>query len=290
MEDIKTVDTQLDDDWNDLDLSDLADDSSDDFSFEDEPAEEQTETVDTPEADEADHSQESVEEAEPTETQPAPVETAEADHSFKLKYMGEEKEYSRDEMVGFAQKGIDYDRIKGKLDEANAAAASNAEAAEFVRALAADSGISVAELIETVTANRIARTEGITVDEAKGRIRLEKREKALADREKALEAKTQAEPAKPTAQDERRAQLAEFFKAYPGVKPTEIPVEVFQTAHKEGISIIAAYARHEVARAQAELAAERQNKKNKERSAGSASTSGKHTPMDAFDAAWYDGT
>lgn len=289
MEDIKNVDTQLDDDWGDLDLSDVADDS-DDFSFEDKPDAEQPETVDTPEEDEADHSQESAEEAEPTEAQPETVETAEADHSFKLKYMGEEKEYSRDEMITFAQKGIDYDRIKGKLDEANRLAASNAEAVEFVKNLAAETGCTVAELIENVNATKLSQKEGITVDEAKNRLRLEKREKAVADRERALEEKAKAEPAKPSAQDERRNQLAEFFKTYPTVKPTDIPVEVFQTAHKEGISLVAAYAKLEVAKAKAEAEAAKQNKKNKERSAGSASSSGKHTPMDAFDAAWYDGT
>ena len=290
MDENKTVGTEIDfDDWDDIDMSDVVSDEDIETAAP-EAAEEQDEPADTAEEVEADHSQETPETAEPTEAQTETAEKEEANHSFTLKYMGEEKEFSREEVVSFAQKGMDYDRVRGKLDEANQLAATNAEAAEFVKALAAESGITPAELMDSVYANMLSKKEGISIDEAKGRLRLQKKEKELADKEKALEQKSKAEPPKPTAQDERRRELSDFFKAYPNVKPTDIPPEVFQAAHKEGIPLVAAYARHETARVRAELEAEKQNSKNKARSAGSASTSGKTTPMDAFDAAWYDGT
>ncbi len=43
-----------------------------------------------------------------------------ADQSFKLKVLGQEIEASRDEVIALAQKGKDYDRIRGKLSELTA--------------------------------------------------------------------------------------------------------------------------------------------------------------------------
>lgn len=39
------------------------------------------------------------------------------EQKYKLKYLGEEKEVSIDEMTALSQKGMDYDRIKGKYNE-----------------------------------------------------------------------------------------------------------------------------------------------------------------------------
>jgi len=49
---------------------------------------------------------------------------------FTLKYMGQEHSVSRDEVTSLAQKGMDYDRIRGRLE-----AASNGDASEEEPAL-----------------------------------------------------------------------------------------------------------------------------------------------------------
>ena len=284
------TETGYEDDWSDIDFSDIASDDTEAVEA----------TADTSEETEADHSPEQTEEAKPEAESTETTENAEADQSFEYKYMGEVKHCNREEAITLIQKGADYDRVKEKLadyeqvktqlEEARTAAQENTQAAEFVKALAADSGMTVSELMETVDASRIAKRDGVSLDEAKTRLRLEKREAAVAAKEKALEekAKPQQETAAPN--EARRKEFADFFKAYPDVKATDIPTEVFKAAAQQGIPLVAAYAKHEIAQAKAALEAEKQNLKNKERSAGSASTSGKAKSMDALDAAWYDGT
>lgn len=247
--------------------------------------EESAEVTDTATETEADPAE--VKEAEePAETEAAPAESEKANHSFTLKYMGEEKEFSREDTIALAQKGMDYDRVKEKLTEANQLAESNAEAAEFVKYMANSMGVEPAEFMLSAKAGSLSKKEGISLEEAKGRLRLEAREKTLAAREKALEEKAKAEKQESDAQAQRRQQLTDFMKAYPTVKAADIPAEVFQKAHKEGIPLVAAYAMHEAAAAKAELETARQNAENAKRSVGSASTSGKHTPKDDFDSIW----
>lgn len=283
MEEINTVSTAAaTDDWDDIDFSDIVDTDAPDT--EEAPAE--TDTAADTEADPA----EVEEAAEPVETEAAPAETEEANHSFTLKYMGEEKEFSREETIALAQKGMDYDRVKDRLTEANQLAESNAEAAEFVKYMANSMGVEPAEFMLSAKAGSLSKKEGISLEEAKGRLRLEAREKTLAAREKALEEKAKAEKQESDAQAQRRQQLTDFMKAYPQVKAADIPAEVFQKAHKEGIPLVAAYAMHEAAAAKAELETARQNAENAKASVGSASTSGKHQTVDEYDAAWYDGT
>ena len=259
---------------------------SDDMDLSDEePAEENIEEPDTAAETEANPAE--VEgAAKPEETASETVETEEANHSFTLKYMGEEKEFTREETVALAQKGMDYDRVKDKLTEANQLAQSNADAAEFVKFMAENMGVQPAEFMMNAKAGALSKKEGISLDEAKGRLRLEAREKELAAREKALEEKARAEKQESDAQAQRRQQLTDFMRAYPNVKAADIPAEVFQKAHKEGIPLVAAYAMHEAAAAKAELETAKQNAENAKRSVGSASTSGKHTPKDDFDSIW----
>ena len=41
------------------------------------------------------------------------------DESFTLRHLGETKSVGRDEVIALAQKGMDYDRIRGKLGDAS---------------------------------------------------------------------------------------------------------------------------------------------------------------------------
>ena len=286
MEETNTVSTAVDtDSWDDIDFSDVFDTE--------EPATEQKEdetaSTDTATEEEANPAETEAVET-PAEAKTETKESEEANHSFVLKYMGEEKEFSREDTIALAQKGMDYDRVKDKLSEANQLAESNAEAAEFVKFMADSMGVDPAEFMLSAKAGSLSKKEGISLEEAKGRLRLEAREKSIAAREKALEEKAKAEKQESDAQAQRLQQLTDFMKAYPTVKAADIPQEVFQKAHKEGIPLVAAYAMHEAAAAKAELETARQNAENAKASVGSASTSGKHQTVDEFDASWYDGT
>lgn len=289
MDENKTVSTEMTDDWDDIDFSDLVDTAEDETE-----AEPQTEAqdgqTDTEEKPAADHSEEASTEAEPTETQTETEEKAEADQSFKLKYMGEEKEFSREETIRLAQKGMDYDRIKGRLDEANQQIASSSEMVEFVTKLAQEMNMGVEEFMLHAQAANLAKKENIGVEEATRRLQLDKREKALAAKEAAQETKAKETQAQDAQREKVRAEIAEFTKVYPDIKVEEIPKAVYQIVSQKQVSLTAAYALHMAAEAKAALEAEKQNAENKAAAVGSASTSGKRTPADEFDDAWYDGT
>lgn len=289
MNEENTVSTEaVADDWDDIDLSDVADTDTD-AGEEETPAAEEAPAADTAESAEADPAQ-AQEAAEPEGTQTEAVETAGADQSFTLKYMGEERSFNREDTIALAQKGMDYDRIRGKLTEQTALAEEGAKAIELVKLLAADTGLDPEAFAESARANSLSKREGISIDEAKGRLRLERREAELSAREKALEDKAKAEPPQPDEKEQRQKDFIAFFKARPDVKAEDIPKEVFQRVRDEKLPLLAAYTMYENTKLRAELETARQMKRNAERSVGSGSTSGKRTPADEFDAAWYDGT
>lgn len=279
MEENNNVSTEMMDEAFDSEFETEVVDDDMDLGEEEEGSEDNNGEADTSEEDPADHSEESEAEAEPDETETKPEEKAEADHSFKLKYMGEEKEFSREETIALAQKGMDYDRIKGKLDE-------SAEINEFVKNLAKDMNLTVADFMMQALAGNLAKKENISLDEAKRKIELDRREKALAAKEAEAEAKQKETNEQNARVEKARAEVAEFAKLYPDVDVRNIPKEVYQNAANKQISLTAAYALHEAAQAKAALEAEKQNAKNKERSVGSSSSSGKHTPADDFDDIW----
>lgn len=282
MEENNNVSTEMMDEAFDSEFETEVVDDDMDLGEEEEVSEDNNGEADTSEEDPADHSEESEAEAEPDETETKPEEKAEADHSFKLKYMGEEKEFSREETIALAQKGMDYDRIKGKLDE-------SAEINEFVKNLAKDMNLTVADFMMQALAGNLAKKENISLDEAKRKIELDRREKALAAKEAEAEAKQKETTEQNARVEKARAEVAEFAKVYPTVDIRSIPKEVYQNAANKQISLTAAYALHEAAEAKAALEAEKQNAENKARAIGSASTSGKRTPADEFDALWYNG-
>lgn len=282
MEETNIVSTPAADDWDSIDLSDVTDN---DFDGMEEDVTEETAEEEKPDAEEetpADHSEEETEEkpeGQPTETE----EKKEADQSFTLKYMGEEKQFSRDETIALAQKGMDYDRVRGKLAEAN-------EMVEFVTTLAKDMNMTAADFMNNALAGNIAKREGISLKEALRRLELDKREKAISAKEAEAAAANKQQEEANQRRDKIRAELNEFAATFPNVKAEDIPAEVYQTIKNKNVSLTTAYALYEAKQAKAALETEKQNAENKARAVGSASTSGKRKSADAFDDAWYDGT
>lgn len=262
------------DDWNDIDLSDVS---------EAEPTADQTEEQQEYETGAEDAGAENTEQA--TEES-----TAEADHSFTLKHLDEVRTVNREEVIALAQKGMDYDRIRGRLDEK--VSLENAEAAqalEFVRSMAERSNCSAEDFMDSITAGLRAKADRSDYDSVLAEVKMERREKALSEREQKLAGAQEAAAQKSEADSKRQQDIQNFVAAFPDVKAETIPQDVWKEVAK-GKSLTEAYAVYEAARLRTELAAEKQNSKNRSRTTGSRSTAGESSEMDDFDKLWYDGT
>lgn len=271
------------DSWDDIDLSDLTDDGE----VTEEEETEQTEEVQEDEGTE-----------EPEADQPTDTEEQKPD-TFTLKVLGEEKSYTREEVVPLAQKGVDYDRVKGQLDEARntlkefekvkSDLAKRNEQVQFMEELAKEQGQTLDELIETTQAQIMSRKTGKALEVCKGIVANQRREREL-----------QAQQAKLTEtgnkNEKRDAEISAFMKAYPELAddPKKVPQEVWDAVNA-GETLLSAYRAYEVKelRAQlekqkAEAEKEKQKQLNKSRSTGSQKTKGTKQ-ADPFDAMWYDG-
>lgn len=268
------IETVPEDDWDDIDLSDITDsgDAPDD--------DEETEDDVTAETEEADQ-HESEEAEEPGEVLNEPEEQAEADHSLTLKYMGEEKTVSRDEAVALAQKGMDYDRVKAKLDERD-------ETISFLSELAKQQGLTLDEFIDNTHAALLSKREGLDATAALGRVRLERRQRELDAKEARLKDAEQAGAQLDAAAAKRKQDIDEFRREYPDVKADTIPKEVWDGVAR-GLSLTAAYTKHENARIKAELEAEKQAKANAAKTTGSRESAGQaKTKPDPWLDGWDD--
>ena len=209
--------------------------------------------------------------------------------AFTLKVNKEERTVTREEMIAYAQKGVDYDRVKAAeqaksdntaLREQNA---KMQEAYDLLEQIAGDSKSTVAELLETMRVNRLV-SQGLSEETAKERIAREKAEKALAD------ASTKQEVRKETAADRAAREVADFRKEYPNVDMSKELMDRLVEDVQNGMSLTQAYQKYESAQKdariqqlQAELEAEKKNRENRSTSPGSQSDSGAKRVTDKFD-------
>ncbi len=216
-------------------------------------------------------------EEEPEESKEEPVEEAKTeDQLFSLKHLGETKDYSKEETITLAQKGLDYDRIRTERDALKAEKASLQEHEDFLKELAALANTSIEQLMvdtkaKLVQADEKKKGNNITLEQAKYRVETEAKIK-------------KAEAPKASKRDES---FQRFTEQYPGVD--EIPKEVwaeFGDGSKVDLSV--AYTRYlnnealkksqeELAKVQERLKVLEQNEKNKKRSTGSRRSNGAPT-------------
>lgn len=278
--------------WNDETASLDWPDEADQQSLDDEGATDDadvSEVEGTEETDGAEQPEQSDESEEPESKEPEP-------EVFKLKYMGEEIEVSRDEVIQLAQKGKDYDRIRSKYDEFTAFASKHPayeEQIEFLNDLAKQNNMTVDKLIEETRIRQLV-DQGFDETIAREKYALEQ-EKRQLEREKAgIEKLKQAEQATVADQERRAKDIQEFLAEYPDVKPDELKGlrEVWDMV-ANGKSLVDAYRAYEVKSLkqqmkdlQAKLEAAEKNKANKAKSTGSAASSGKKD-TDPFLLDWY---
>jgi len=211
--------------------------------------------------------------------------------TWVIKHMGETRTMTAEQITPeLLQKGLDYDRLRGKYDEAK-------PVMEMFSDLARKAGMSVNDFAKSIRAET-KKAQGMSEAEARRTIELEDREAALA----AAQQRAQ-EAANARAQESARvrADIAEFARAFPDVykqaggdPKTVIPQSVWADVDK-GMSLVAAYGRYIAANAAAQIEAANKradttakNAANAARSTGSQKSAGndsknKDAFLEAFD-------
>lgn len=263
--------------------------------YEGNETEEKTEAVEAETEETADQqepegeAEEAGEEQATDEEKPEEKETKEEDQLFELKYMGETKKATREEVTALAQKGMDYDRVRAKYDELKLSAdqaARNNQYADFVQELAKSNGITAEELIDQTRArilvsNEKAAGREISAEDALARVKKDRESKA-------------PDPAALKAEKQREA-VSRFMELYPGLESDKIPAEVWAEADKLG-DLVGPYQKYvakqqddRIAELQRQIDGMKQDRKNEERSTGSRKSAGAQTASQSFDALWYNG-
>lgn len=276
-----TAATETEDDWSDIDLSDLTDTEENDAAEAEETVQQDGETED--EANQQNDGE--VTEAE-TENDTQPVD------EYVLKHLGTEQTVNREEVIALAQQGLDYARIKDKLHAAEVENAEKSEKLSYFEQLAERQGVSLDEFIEMSVASLRADDKKISYDEALREVRFEFEKNKFAKEKSDWEKSRNSEK---SADDARQADIDAFMEKYPDVAkdPNAIPKEVWQEAETAGLT--QAYGNYlqrqkdaEIASLRKQLEQEKQYNKNKESSTGSQATDGSSAADAAFDALWAD--
>ena len=222
--------------------------------------------------------------SETTETAPETVEQpteqpADQPEMFELKFLGETKQYTRDEMTTLAQKGMNHDRILQQRDDLQQFRTTHEPLVNDLGRIAQQFGMTPADLLASMETN-LLRQQGKTQAEAEAIIRANKSERQL----QTYQSQEQAAMAQQRAAQERQQRdFREFVQRYPGLDPKTIPASVWNDVRK-GEPLVSAYGKYEMQqlkeenqRLQQQLSAKAQNDKNKENSLGSMQ-SGSATP------------
>lgn len=229
--------------------------------------------------DEADTEQAAADGQEQAEEQPTEETPAQApeEPSWKIRHMDEEKVMKAADITPeLLQRGLDYDRVRRKYEEAK-------PVIEMMRGFARNANMELTDYIRHIR-TEAKKAEGLTDAEAKRHLELEDREAAVTAKE--AEAKATAD-AKEAQKARIQADLADFAKAFPEEHekakrdPNAIPPEVWNEVNSGKYSLTAAFARYMVSKANTAAAAAEKNaaaatlnQKNAARSTGSMQTSG----------------
>lgn len=265
METVAVTDEQVDAAWNETEETD------------------QPETVDTP-ANEPENTPE-----QPKDDQDGGGKPTDQPEMFTIKNRDETRSVTRDELISMAQKGWDYDHVRQERDQLRQYREQANPALELVKSYAQRNNMSVPDYLDFCRKHELMAS-GMTQQDAEQRIRFDK-ERAELDRQQAeLNAFRQQQDSMKQrameAQQARQRDIQSFYQAYPGVDPKTIPQEVW-AAVQAGQTLTNAYTMHENKRLQAEIAAMKQNEKNKATSPGSlGGNSGKE--MDEIDRLWAE--
>lgn len=219
-----------------------------------------------------------------------------ADKTFTIKVNKEERKVTLEEMTTLAQKGADYDRVKEQntrhqqtiadLQTKLEGVSSQQAALDILGTIAQRSNLSLDQLAESLYIN-FRKQAGASEAVAREELKSAKLEKEL----NSYKAKqTQQQEQETDAEARARRDLEDFAREYPDVELTEELVDKLVPDIQNGMSLSAAYRKHEkaqdsarIAELERKLAAKAQNDKNKKRSPGSQKDSGGRSPKSDYD-------
>lgn len=226
--------------------------------------------------------------AAPEEQEEKPAE-ADQPELFTLKNRDETRQVTREELVSMAQKGWDYDTVRQERDQLRQYREEADPALLMVRGYAERSGMTVEQYLDLCRRQELL-SQGVNEQTADAQIRLEKQQTILEAQTRAAQEARQRQEAEAQkaqeAQAARRKDMEDFMAAHPGVKGADIPNEVWAQV-AAGKSMTTAYTEYENKQLKAELAAERQNKANSQRSPGSLTNPQGEDTRSELDKIWY---
>lgn len=215
----------------------------------------------------------------PTETEPE-QKAEDTDQYLELKHMDTVRRVNRDEAKALAQKGLDYDRIRGERDAMQKDYAQLKKYESFLNDLKGDFP-SIDALMTDTRARMLAEKEGISYADAVAKV-------GVMQQGAQPQQQTQAQPGqlKVPAVDQ-------FVQKYPGVKAEEIPQAVWDEVKRTG-DLVGAYENYQntkvkdekIKSLELEIETLKQNQKNAARSTGSASSSGKTSGKSLIQQLW----
>jgi hypothetical protein len=209
--------------------------------------------------------------AEPATTEAAP----EAEAPFMtVKYNGEEQGLSQDEAITYAQKGMNYDKVYGQLEQLR-----NDPVRRVFEEQAQRAGLSLNEYADRLgqfqRESAINRLADAFMDENPDATEDIARKYAEAQYNSTL-AQNEREQANSIAQEEANrqqwamSQIEAFQRAYPDVDIRTLPQDVIDEINA-GESLLSAYRAHENKEMKNTIATLRQNRTNESLSTGNLS-------------------
>lgn len=192
------------------------------------------------------------------------AEEPDTDQWLELKHFDEVRRVSKEEAKALAQKGMDYDRIRGKVDKLQ-------KYEDFLNEIKGDFA-SLDDLMDDTRARLKADKDGISYEDALNKIK-EEPAKTKQVREEVLE-------------QIRQESVQAFAQNHPDIQAQDIPQEVWEDVFRTN-NLEASYAKYVAKKMKDENAVLKNNAKNKSRSTGSMKSSGK-AQRDEIDAMWYE--
>jgi hypothetical protein len=215
----------------------------------------------------------------PTDTEPE-QKPEEEDQFLELKHMDTVRKVNREEAKALAQKGLDYDRIRGERDAMQKDYAQLKKYENFLNELKGDFP-SIDAMMTDTRARMLAEKEGISYADAVAKV-------GVMQQGAQPQQQTQDQPGqlKVPAVDQ-------FVQKYPGVKAEEIPQAVWDEVKRTG-DLVGAYENYQntkvkdekIKNLELEIETLKQNAKNAARSTGSAISSGKSSSKSLYQQLW----
>jgi len=228
------------------------------------------------EADQADAEVEAADETTAESEEPTTDESkadTSADEYLELQHLDDPvRKVSKDEAKQLAQKGLDYDRIRGKLDNANQEITQLKGYKDFLEEIKGDFASIEDLMADTKAAMYIAeqKKKGNVITKASA-LEYVKEQMAKMPAPQPAEEPT---PSPESINDAiRKDSFTRFAETYPNIKAKDIPQEVWDDVNKTN-SLVASYAKWELKQAKEELENLKLENKNRARSAGSMKTKG----------------